>query len=339
MQNYNNKISNHKQIGGIETSILDNGAGKGSRIAWINTGTGLRYKVLLDRAMDIADAFYNEHSIAWISAMGVATPQPFTGKGLDWLRTFGGGLLTTCGLDHIGGPETDEFGERGIHGLISNTPAEIISIIQPDLHASNLEFSITGLIKQVKIFGPSYQLKRIISGKIGEAKIHIHDEVINIGNATAPHMLLYHFNFGWPLADAGSEIFWKGEITKTRGNVNTQLFEKNEGKILPDVLPEHAGVGEEVAFIDVDADTNGICEAGIFNKELSFGIKMLYQKAQLPWLTNWQHFGENEYVTGIEPGTHPPIGQASAREDGSLIFLKPNEKKEYELTLEIILIQ
>jgi Domain of unknown function (DUF4432) len=68
MVNYKNKISNHQQLGGIETSILDNGIGKGTRIAWINTGTGLRYKVLIDRAMDIADAFYNEHSLAWISA-------------------------------------------------------------------------------------------------------------------------------------------------------------------------------------------------------------------------------------------------------------------------------
>jgi hypothetical protein len=330
------KISNHVQLGGIETSVLDNGLGKGTRIAWINTGTGLRYKVLIDRAMDISEAFYNEHSLAWISPLGVTPPQPFSDKNLGWLRTFGGGLLTTCGLDHVGGPEADEFGERGIHGLISNIPAEIISIIQPDLLTGNLEFSITGLIKQVKIFGPNYLLKRTISGKIGEAKIHIYDQVINVGNTIAPHMLLYHFNFGWPLADAGSEIFWKGKITKTRGNVNTQLFAKNEGKILPEILNEHASNGEEVAFIDGSADEEGICEAGIFNKNLGFGIKLIYTKAQLPWLTNWQHFAENEYVTGIEPGTHPPIGQAAAREVGSLIFLQSKESKQYELTLEII---
>jgi Domain of unknown function (DUF4432) len=335
MEKYN-KISNHHQLGGIETSIIDNGLGRGCRIAWINTGTGLRYKVLLDRAMDIGEAFYNEHSLAWINELGFTPAQPFSGKGLDWLRTFGGGLLVTCGLDHVGGPETDEFGERGIHGLISNTPAEIISIIQPDLIAGNLEFSITGLIKQVKIFGPSYHLKRTISGKLGQAKIIIHDEVINVGNIDAPHMFMYHFNFGWPLADQGSEIFWKGKITKTRGNVSTRLFEKNEGKLLPDVLNEHAGVGEEVAFIDCDADNQGNCEAGIFNANIGFGIKMTYSKSQLPWLTNWQHLAQNEYVTGIEPGTHPPIGQAAAREEGSLIFLKPKEKKEYDLVLEIV---
>ena len=132
MKTWKNKISNHAQFGGIETSVLDNGAGRGTRIAWINTGTGLRYKVVIDRGMDIADAFYNQHSLAWLSSRGIVPPQLFPDKGLNWLRTFGGGLLTTCGLTHVGGPETDEFGERGLHGLVSNIPAEIESIIQPD---------------------------------------------------------------------------------------------------------------------------------------------------------------------------------------------------------------
>jgi hypothetical protein len=118
LKNWKNKISNHAQLGGIETSVLDNGAGRGTRIAWINTGTSLRYKVVIDRGMDIADAFYNQHSIAWLSHSGVTAAQPFSDKGINWLRTFGGGLLTTCGLSHAGGPESDEYGDRGLHGNI-----------------------------------------------------------------------------------------------------------------------------------------------------------------------------------------------------------------------------
>ena len=62
-QNWKHTLSNSQQLGGIETSVLDNGAGRGVRIAWINTGTGLRYKVVLDRGMDILDAF--SMNIAW----------------------------------------------------------------------------------------------------------------------------------------------------------------------------------------------------------------------------------------------------------------------------------
>jgi hypothetical protein len=82
-------------------------------------------------------AFYNQHSLTWLSSRGIVPPQLFPDKGLNWLRTFAGGLLTTCGLTHAGGPETDEFGERGLHGLISNIPAEIESIIQPDQQMVN----------------------------------------------------------------------------------------------------------------------------------------------------------------------------------------------------------
>ena len=150
---WSDKVSNVAQVGGIETSVLDNGLGRGVRIAWFNTGTGLRFKVVIDRAMDIADAFFNQYSIAWLSHPGVMAPQPFSNKGADWLRTFGGGLVTTCGLSHVGGDEKDEFGERGVHDLISNTPAEIISIIQPDPARGIYTMSITGIIKQSKIFG------------------------------------------------------------------------------------------------------------------------------------------------------------------------------------------
>jgi len=63
---------------------------------------------------------------------------------------------------------------------------------------------------------------------------------------------------------------------------------------------------------------------------------MKFKKAQLPWLTNWQHWGEGEYITGLEPGTHPPIGQAKARQENTLIYLQPGEKKIYDLEIEIL---
>ena len=81
-QAWHNKISNTAQLGGIETSVIDNGAGRGTRIAWINTGTGLRFKVVIDRAMDIADTFYNEHSLAWLSHSGITPAQPMSDKSI-----------------------------------------------------------------------------------------------------------------------------------------------------------------------------------------------------------------------------------------------------------------
>jgi len=336
-QDWKEKVSNHAQIGGIETSVLDNGAGRGTRIAWINTGTGLRYKVVIDRAMDIADAFYNEHSLAWLSHGGVTYPQPFSDQGIGWLRTFGGGLLTTCGLTHVGGPESDEFGDRGLHGQISNTPAEIVSIIQPDPRTGQLEMSITGIIRETKPFGPSLELRRTISATLGKASIRIHDEVINKANTPSPHMLLYHFNFGWPLVDEGADLLWKGKWHPRHGEGNAKIFkEGNDFKKCPGPIDDHLGTGEEVVLVDIEADIFGESVCGIYNSKLGFAVALKFKKEQLPWMANWQHWGKGEYVTGLEPSTHPLNGQAKAREDGSLIFIKPGESKSYDVELVII---
>ena len=332
---WTDKISNHAQVGGIETSVIDNGAGRGVRIAWINTGTGLRYKVVIDRAMDIADAFYNQHSIAWLSHLGITSPQPFSHQGLDWLRTFSGGLLVTCGLSHYGPPEKDSFGERGLHGLISNTPAEVVSIIQPDPATGKMDFSITGIIKETKIFGPGLELTRTISGEIGKSSIRIHDEVINRANTAAPLMLLYHCNFGWPLVDEGTEIIWQGKWHPAKSNTKIYV-EGNDLKRCPAPIEDHKGTGEDVAFVDISADNDGMCTGGLYNKKLDLAVAIRFQKKQLPWFTNWQHWGKGEYVLGLEPGTNPVIGQAKAREQNQLIQLAPGEIKEFEVEIEVI---
>lgn len=331
------KVSNHAQLGGIETSVIDNGAGRGTRIAWINTGTGLRFKVVLDRAMDIADAFFNQYSLAWLSHGGITYPQPFSDKGIDWLRTFGGGLLTTCGLSHVGGPESDAFGDRGLHGQISNAPAEIISVIQPDPRIGQLEMSISGTIRETRPFGPSLELKRTISATLGEAKIRIHDEVINKANTAAPHMLLYHFNFGYPLADEGTDILWNGKWRPSRGEENARIFKQgNDFKKCPAPMDEHAGVGEEVVLVDIDSDDRGESICGLYNAKLGLAVALKFNKEQLPWFANWQHWGKGEYVTGLEPTTHPLTGQAKTREDGSLIFIAPGERRTYDLELDVL---
>lgn len=334
---WKNKLSNSAQLGGIETSVIDNGPGRGTRIAWITTGTGLRYKVVIDRGMDIADAFFNEHSLAWLSPVGITAPQPFSDKGIDWLRTFGGGLLTTCGLTHVGGPEKDEYGERGLHDQVSNLPAEIESVIQPDPVAGRMEMSITGIIRQTRPFGPSLELRRTISGTLGQPSIRIHDEVLNRGNTPAPHMLLYHCNFGWPLADEGTDIVWKGSWQSRDGNPDNPIFREGHSfKKCPAPLEAHNGFGEEAAFIDITPDDSGNCICGLHNAKIGLAVALKFKKQQLPWLTNWQHWGHGEYVTGLEPGTNPPVGQARLREQQELIQLSPGETRLYDLEIEVL---
>ncbi|WP_019987495.1 aldose 1-epimerase family protein [Rudanella lutea] len=334
---WTDKISHPAQLGGIETSILDNGPGRGSRIAWINTGTGLRFKMVLDRSMDIVEAFYNEHSLAWLSHGGITTPEPAINHGIDWLRTFPGGLLTTCGLSNVGGPNEDAHGQRGLHGRISNLPAELESVVQPDPVLGHMGWSISGRMRESQVFGPTLELKRTVSGELGKAVIYLEDTVINRGNTPAPHMLLYHLNFGWPLVDEGTRILAKGNWQARPDDMSRALFNPdNDYQTCPPPLDTHSGTGEGAAFINPTPNAEGQCTTGLYNPRLGLAVAVQFEKEQLPWLTNWQHWGKGEYVTGLEPGTHPPIGQAQAREEGTLIFLEPGAQKNYRLKIEIL---
>ena len=334
---WKDKISNHNQVGGIETSVVDNGLGRGVRIAWINTGSGLRFKLVLDRAMDIYDAFYNQHSLAWISHSGITAPNPAANYGLEWLKTFGGGLLTTCGMSHVGGPEEDEHGKRGLHDLVSNLPAEIESITQPDPIAGKLNMSITAKIRQTTVFGPHLELRRTISSTLGQSNITIHDEVTNRGNTPVSHMMLYHCNFGWPLIDEGTDIIWQGQWVSRDSDMDRSIFNNdNDFRKCPPPLDAHSGFGEACAFIDTAADSDGLCRCGLYNSKLDIGLTLQFKNEQLPWLTNWQHWGKGEYVTALEPGTNPPIGQAKARQQNELIHIAPGQSVQYDLEMNVL---
>ncbi len=334
---FQDKISNHHQVGGIELSILDDGNGRGSRVAWFNTGSGLRFKLVLDRAMDIADAFYNEYSLAWISHLGVSKPNPTTDNATNWLKSFGGGLLTTCGLTQTGG-EINDFAEgRGVHDQISMCPAIIESIIQPDLRKGNMHMSITGRMIQTSLFGPSLELKRTISAELGSSVIGIKDEVINVGNSNAPHMLLYHINFGWPLLDEGTELIWDGAVTSRGGKMDNKIF-NSDCNYKKCVSPSNEYSGEEsaVGFVDIAANDKGLCECGVNNPELGLKVLLRYTKENFPWMANWQHYGKNEYVTALEPCTAPPLGQVGAKKENLLIQIRPQETRTYNIEIEII---
>ena len=91
------------QFAGVRLMTLGDGLERGIRLLEFRTGTGLRFTVLIDRAMDIADCEYQGRAIGWNSPAGFRHPglHEYEGEGgLSWLRSFSG-LIVTCGLDHI----------------------------------------------------------------------------------------------------------------------------------------------------------------------------------------------------------------------------------------------
>src|SRR5690349_6760367 len=109
-----NKFENVHQIGGIRLGTLDAGAGGSgvggvmTRVALVNTGGGLTFVVALDRGGDVVDAHFNQHSLAYLSPNGLLPANHAYNAGLDWLTGWAGGLITTCGPIHVGGPRQED---------------------------------------------------------------------------------------------------------------------------------------------------------------------------------------------------------------------------------------
>jgi len=326
-------VANWLQIGGIETSVLDNGPGRGVRIAWINTGAGLRYKVVIDRGLDIADAEFRGESLTWHSGTGITAPRPAYGKGIDWLKGFYGGLVVSCGPLNTGGPFAENGVEYGLHGTHSNSSAIVESIINPDPTRGQYEMSITGVVRTARVFNPNVELRRTISSTLGQPSIRITDVFTNRGNQPVEHEWLLHINFGYPLLEPGASTYcYKGKLTP-RGDSVGWFTKRKDFRSAPPPLDEHRGGGEVFTYIDPSADGNGIATAGVVNRKRGVGLRIQFPKADYPRLGNWQHWGPGEYTGALEPMTGGVEGRPLDRERGWLIMLEPGQTIEHRCSI------
>ena len=334
-----NKFINPAQVGGIEAYTIDEGPGRGVRALCVNTGGGLRYRVLADRGLDIDQAFFNQHSLSFLTHKGLKPPSRGFDRGLDWLKSFGGGLLTSCGPFNIG-PPGEEAGEQfGLHGPHSNTAAAIESVINPDPHAGHKAISITGVVRYGSFYGPCVQLRRTIRSELGSNRIEFIDDFTNVGNQPAPHAWLLHINFGYPLLDEGTEVcFDSPELAPTDAPESHARFKPGvDYKRLLAPQESHRGPNSAVAyFFPKPTDAAGHTTVGIVNPKLLLGVAIHYNTKQFPRLGNWQHFGPGEYVTALEPMNGTVDGRERDRQRGLLDQIEPGGKKIYEYQLEVL---
>lgn len=327
-------VMNAAQLGGIETSVLDNGPGRGVRIAWVNTGGGLRYKVVIDRGLDIADADFLGQSLTWLSLTGTNAPSHAYNRGLEWLRSFYGGLVMSCGPLNTGGPFEEGGEEYGLHGTHSNTPATVESIINPDLTAGRREMRITGIVRTARVFGPDVELRRTISSSLGRNAIRIHDHFTNLGNEPVPHAWLLHINFGYPLLEPEASTYcYAGKLTPRSDSVDW-FTKRKDFRAAPKPLAEHRGRGEVFSYIAPKGDRAGNVVCGIVNRKRGFGVKIEFNKADFARLGNWQHWGPGGSYTGaLEPMTAGVEGRPVDRQRSWFETLAPGQVVEHRCTI------
>lgn len=331
------RIGEMGQVAGIERVVIDDGHARGVRAAILRTGSGLDAEILLDRAMDLGRVHYKGHALAYRAPFGDVHPAFYNDAGFGWLRTFGVGLVTTCGMQNAGAPNVDFDQPHGLHGGLSTTPACEISE-KAGWDGDEYVVSITGKMREVTakgLFGPNLCLTRTISSALGARWIKIHDVINNDGFTPSPLLFLYHINVGFPILDEGSRLLSSAINVEPRDAVAEPGLSNHAHFEAPT-----AGYKEQVFFHEMRTDAKGIVRAGIVapkrasTERLAFVVE--YPKKQLPMFSEWKQVGAGVYVVGLEPGTCSVLGRANERKQGRLKPLQPGESRTFDLTLRML---
>lgn len=314
---------------GMRPFIYEDGRIRGMRGIDGWTGGGLRFTLWPDRALDIGPVWFNEKPISW-QHPGLGSPADFEPSGLGWLRTFGGGLLTTCGLLHIGSPD-DYLGQsHGLHGRIAHIPAENVRIWQ-EWRDEAYVLIVEGEIRQTVLFGENLCVKRRYETALGGRKLVLKDRVINEGSRPTPHSLLYHCNIGFPILSPASQLIIEDKKVDPRTPVAAAGLADHTRFEFPKAAYE-----EQVFFHYPVVDASGFAEAALFNPELKLGIQLRWLAESMPVLTQWKMMGLGEYVCGLEPATHAMATWEDLVKQGLPHTLAPGEEVQYELQLTIL---
>ena len=323
-----------EQVAGVRLVTLGDGAGRGVRVLEFRTGSGFAFEVVVDRAMDIGRCELAGRALGWQSPVGVAGPWYAEQAGLGWLRTFGGGLLTTCGIDHalFMAEDTAEHYRYppkvtesfGLHGRVSNLPARLTGYGER-WEGDTCVLWAEGEVVQAAVFGEHLRLRRRIETRLGASWLRIHDEVENLGQAPTPHMYLYHVNVGFPVLDDGAELLVAADDPIARGTHDVAGYRRFHGP--------RAGYVEEVTEHRVRAEADGSVPVAIVNRAAELGVYEVFNRAAMPHHFIWRMLGEGTYVVGIEPSTNRTAGRLDARERGELTILEPGDMRSYDLEL------
>jgi hypothetical protein len=327
LQKHCGKIS---QIAGVSRYELEEGLEKGVEILDIKTGSGFRFGVCPSRGMDIVFAEHNGRSLCWNSSTGVLHPAYYEAQNLGWLRGFYGGLLTTCGFSSFGVPCEDEGEYYGLHDRASYLPASRVKIFE-EWNGEEYEIAVEGTLRQTRVFGPNISVTRRITTSLGASTLRVSDRVVNEAFESAPFVILYHCNFGFPVVSEHSIIRAPSVHCEPRGEAEVAT-----ASTWMQLEAPQDGIGERCYFHTMQPDKNGNVRAEIWNEDLNFGAFMEYSFAELPHFTQWKMMGAGTYVNGLEPSNAPLNSRSALREKNLLPMLEPGEEKLVEVELGVL---
>jgi len=325
------RLGRMDQVAGARPFVFDEGPARGMRGIDVWTGSGLTFTVLPDRCLDIGSARFNGRPFAWESSTGPVAPERFDPEGFRWLRSFHGGLLTTCGLRHFGAPDSEDGEAWGLHGRAAHLSAEQVAV-ESAWDGDAYRIRIGGHVREAEVFKPTLVLERTITTALGSRTIEIADRVTNAGYARSAAMLLYHVNLGWPLVSENSRLLV--DVESISGVTD---FAESHLAAYGEFQPPTAGIEEMCYQIVPKAGGDGLARAAIVNPDLDggVGVSVTWTLATLPQMAEWKMMGQGTYVVGVEPMNCPFPPRQALRQKGLMPELDPGASFETAVTIGV----
>ena len=312
---------------GMRDFTFNEGRAKGVRAIDMRNGKGLECTVLVDRCLDLSYFSYKGVNIGLVNKVGISAPAFYKEDGLrGFLKQFNGGLLATCGIIAAGAPSIVDGRAYGLHGDIGNLPAENVNKFE-QAAGNEVVLCISGDVREACVFGENLILHRTICMRTEQNIIQVEDVVENCGFARQPLMNLYHYNFGYPMLDAGSKCYFSTTDVSPRDDNAKKHFSSYALMEAPEIgRPEECfvhtgGCGDQFAMLH--------------NEKLGLAVIVHYDADRMPFMCEWKCCLAGDYALGLEPSIAGFWGLEYAIEKGYVKYIQPGEKISLKTEIEI----
>ncbi len=313
-------IGHPGQLYTLRRVMLAEGKARNTEVIEVCTPGGLSLDILPDRGLDIGRASYRGIPAAWLSKNGYDSPASFIPYESEFLHSFPGGLVYSCGLLNAGPANRDGDAYHPLHGRFHNLPAE-----QVCAEAVGDMLEIRGIIRETALFGHALEVRRVIRIPIGGARVTLEDTLTNLSPRDEEIMRLYHCNFGYPLLSEKARLI----LPDARETVPRTEFAKT-GLGRECVFDPPADGEEERVFFQKMKDE---FRARLVNPDLGISMTMTWSGDTLPILSQWRSMASGDYVLGLEPSNSYIMGRLAERENGTLPVLKAWSSVKYTVSI------
>ena len=310
-----------EQLVSVDRLVHDEGPGRGAPVLVVRNPAGISFEVLLDRALDVGWADAPALPLAWRSSRGSVASSRHEPRDAGWTRTFGGGLLTTCGLASTGAASTFAGEHHGLHGRVGHLPAENVGWRLVADEDGSTAVEVTGDVVEAGLGSPTLRLHRRIVASTVRAELRVEDVVTNDSYVPAGHMYRHHLNLGYPLVAPGSVVTATADVVGDRDRPDGPV------RTLPWTLDVPGGpVAETVLYC---APRPGATSRVRVAAPDGRYVEVEQDTAGWPLLVLWRDATEGVNVLGVEPSTSRDGGRAQAEADGEVLHLAPGEQRAY----------